>query len=331
MKTDVVLFGASRLGQVAYLFLKEQCNILFFCDNDPNKWEKKVEGTDLTVISPNKLKEIDNLKIIITSSYSKEISNQLQNMCITNYEVFSVNISYNCLYDIKIRELNLGKFIFDLDREIGLDNLTYLTGGSSLLDYVFLKAIILKFNLQTYLEIGTFMGESIAAISDLAKKCYSISLPDQSLDSFFKKINKRNFSRYFSYKKNNIIHYQQDSKLFNFEQFDEEIDLVFIDGDHSYEAIIADTVNIFNFINPKNTIVVWHDFKDYRNMYRMTTVNAVLNGVPKDYHNNIFSVDRNMCGVFLPEKYIPFFSFVSYSDKLYSYETRIKVKRNSLF
>lgn len=330
MKTNVVLFGASRLGQAAYVMLKDQDNIQFFCDNDPNKWGKKVEGTDRTIISPNQLGEIENLKIIITSSYAEEISNQLRTMGFTNFEVFTITISYNSQDDLEMNELNLGRFLNELNEEIDFGDLTYVTGGSSLLDYVFLKSIMVKFGLETYLEIGTFMGESIAAISDVAKVCYSISLPDQDLAPFFKEIHKRNFSRYFSYVKDNIVHFQQDSKLFNFDQLAEQVDLVFIDGDHSYEGILIDTQNIFNFIDPKHTIVVWHDFKDNRKKFRMTTVNAVLDGVPKKYHQRIFAVDNNMCGVYLPEKYMSVFSFESQSDELFSYQTIVFPKRNVL-
>lgn len=330
MKTNVVLFGASRLGQAAYLMLKDQENIHSFCDNDLNKWGKKVEGTDLTIISPIQLKEIENLKIIITSSYAEEISNQLRAMNLTNFEVFTVQISYNSKDDVKMDEINLGRFLYDLNEEIVFGDLTYMTGGSSLLDYAFLKAIMVKFGLQTYLEIGTFMGESIAAISDVAKMCYSISLPDQDLAHFFKKMNKRNFSRYFSGEKDNIVHFQQDSKLFRFDQLAEHMDLVFIDGDHSYEGIFIDTKNIFNFIDPNHTIVVWHDFKDHKKKFRMTTVNAVLDGVPKKYHQRVFAVDNNMCGIYLPEKYGSAFSFEIQSDELFSYETKVLPKRNVL-
>ena len=84
---SLVLFGASKLGSLAYQYIEDRENIVGFVDNDPNKW-----GTtffDLPVYSPMELLE-NEYKIIITSSYKDEIENQLKEMGIFSYSIFNI-------------------------------------------------------------------------------------------------------------------------------------------------------------------------------------------------------------------------------------------------
>lgn len=325
MKENVIFFGASRLGKIAKELLGDKYNIVSYCDNDPSKWGTTFEG--IKVISPQQLD--GNTKIIVTSVYFQEILQQLANMGFWNIKVFSAwvnNYTDTLVESFNIREINLGKFLENSNvRQI--DDVTLMRGGSALLDYLFLKAIISIFHCQTYLEIGTFTGESIAAVSDLVRKCYSISLPDDDLEPFFRKMGKANFSRFFSNKKTNVVYYPTDSKFFDYRQIDDHIDLVFIDGDHRYEGVLIDTKKVFQFIDPEKTIVVWHDFKQ-QGKYRMETVKAVFDALPKEIHNNIFAVDNNMCGVYVPDRYLNKFELAKEQDELYSYEVKIKIKLN---
>lgn len=295
---------------------------------------EKINGIE--VISPSRLKQLKNIPIIITSSFTQEISKQLQEMGISNIHFFTCGIEPIATWNTPVKRLDipmidLGDFLGNLGENIKIDDMTFMTGGSTILDYAFLKALIMKFRFKTYLEIGTWMGESIAAISELADTCYSISLPDDDIGivEYFKNVNKKNnFSRYFSYKKKNIVHYKVDSKKFDFTSIQDHIDLVFIDGDHTYEGVKTDTENIFKMIDIQKTIVVWHDFKNIRNEFLLSTVQAIHDALPEHLHKNIFGVDNNMCGVYIPKQYLHNFSFNNDPDVIYSYETTISTKRN---
>jgi hypothetical protein len=87
MKEKAIIFGASTLGEAAYLKLKDSYDITNFCDNDANKWGKLFCNID--IISPHKLKEIKHDKVIIASMYYNQITEQLINMKINNFSIFA--------------------------------------------------------------------------------------------------------------------------------------------------------------------------------------------------------------------------------------------------
>jgi hypothetical protein len=265
--------------------------------------------------------------IVISSIYYEEIAKQLNSMGINNFKVFNFLLQ-DCptkgteakeSREYNIRFLDLGAFLSSIHSDIRIEDMTFLAGGSGLLDYIFLKAVMIKLGLKTYLEIGTWMGESIVAVSEVAEKCYSISLPDDDkkvVDYFKDILNKSNFSRYF----------YGDSKTFDFSIIKDKVDLVFIDGDHSYEGVRKDTENIFNFVDIENTIVVWHDFKDIRNKFIEPTVQAIFDALPANLHNKIYAADANYCGVYIPDRYLGFFDTEEKQNIIYSYNISIMPK-----
>ncbi len=333
----VILFGASQLGQSAYYFLKSKYQIIGFVDNDKSKWGREFEC--LPVFSPDKLLEFQDVQTIITSYYVNQISEQLRVMGIKNYWIFNpvvenTNLKNSRLLSDKFQKVNLGKLIESINRHITIKDLTFLSGGSTVLDYFFLKALMLRLDLKVYLEIGTWTGESISTISEIAEYCYSVSLPDNNeglIKVFEKYCNKNNFSRFFSKNISNVTHFEEDSAVFNYsENIKKKVDLVFIDGDHSYQGIYIDTKKIFEFVGYENTVVVWHDFRTNRNEIVETTVEAILDVLPNQYHSNLYSVDNNYCGIYIPEKYKPLFSLCEDPNEVYSYEVKLFPKINKL-
>jgi len=102
MKKNVILFGASKLGKVAFAALKDEYNICFFCDNDTKKWNQEFLGKK--VISPQELVALkNNYEVIIASSYYNEISEQLIQLGIKQFKIFElINKAYlldECDYD----------------------------------------------------------------------------------------------------------------------------------------------------------------------------------------------------------------------------------------
>jgi predicted O-methyltransferase YrrM len=335
---NLIIFGASTLGNSAYHALKISYNIQCFCDNDKNKWGKKLNGVEIK--SPDILTNEKNVRVIIASMYSEEIGRQLRKLGIGNFYIFKPailskdNLELNKTLrnkdiDLSIQEINLGRFLMQTAESFTVEDMAFLHNGSFLQDYIFLKALAKKFEVRTYLEIGSFMGESISSVAEFADVCYSVSLPDENAKALFKnKYKKNNFSRYFSRKKSNVIHYECDSKIFDFNSIKETIDLVFIDGDHTYEGVVSDTQKIFEAINRDETIVVWHDFKFYNRGYWNSIVKAVFDTLPAHFHNQVFATDNNMCGIYIPKKYLSYFETINEASELFSYEITVKPKRN---
>lgn len=97
LKPKLILFGASKLGEEAYNFLKWDYDILFFCDNSVEKHEKNFCGCK--VIMPNELNDInmDDVDLVITSTYSNEIFKQLYDMGYDNAKIYNRDYSYKRL------------------------------------------------------------------------------------------------------------------------------------------------------------------------------------------------------------------------------------------
>ncbi|WP_413358939.1 CDP-glycerol glycerophosphotransferase family protein [Robertmurraya sp. 2P01SA] len=84
----IILFGASKLGELAFKQLKKQFEIVGFIDNDPNKQgslflDKEVFGIEV-------LKSIKDSQIIISSLYDVEIVKQLTDYGVMKFGVFEL-------------------------------------------------------------------------------------------------------------------------------------------------------------------------------------------------------------------------------------------------
>src|SRR5690606_13932997 len=60
-----------------------------------------------------------------------------------------------------------------------LESFSFLGGGSLPTDIALLKSLCRKFDNAQYFEIGTWRGESVRNVSDVAKKCFTLNLSKQ--------------------------------------------------------------------------------------------------------------------------------------------------------
>lgn len=107
-------------------------------------------------------------------------------------------------------------------------------------------------NPLNYLEIGTFEGRTTANIAqNVSENCriFTINLPPTKKKSFElgRFINKSPFK----YKINQII---CDSKKVNYNDLP-NFDMIFIDGDHSYEGVTNDTKNTLTKLKDDGIII----------------------------------------------------------------------------
>ena len=78
MKPKAVIFGAGLAGQRTFTYYRNQFKIVAFADNDPKKAGATLMG--LPVVSGDRILEVDFEKVIIGSTYSSEITQQLLGM-----------------------------------------------------------------------------------------------------------------------------------------------------------------------------------------------------------------------------------------------------------
>jgi len=103
---------------------------------------------------------------------------------------------------------------------------------------------------------------------------------------------------FFSKNLKNVREILCNSRTFNFDELD-YFDLIFIDGNHSYESILNDTEKTFNLRKDDKSIIVWHDYGFSPETVRFTTLKAILDGIPLSKHKNLYHISNTLCAVYM--------------------------------
>lgn len=122
-------------------------------------------------------------------------------------------------------------------------------------------------------EIGTFDGRTtlnIAANMAEGGHVYTLDLPEQDAgrtaltiahgdESFIKKSESGTRFRASEYE-GRITQLWGDSATFDYVPYTGKMDLVFVDGAHSYEYVKKDTETALTLLKPEGGIIFWHDY-----------------------------------------------------------------------
>jgi predicted O-methyltransferase YrrM len=174
----------------------------------------------------------------------------------------------------------------------------YLDGGSTPIDIALLKKLAQTYNGCAYFEIGTWRGESVANVAQVAKHCTTLNLPDDVMLTMGLDKAYVNLHRFFSASVGNITHIQANSQSFNFNAFHQQFDLVFIDGDHHYESVKTDTSNAFKLLKNNDSIIVWHDYGNTPNNIRWDVLRGILEGCPESKRKYLYRVSNTLCAIY---------------------------------
>lgn len=187
----------------------------------------------------------------------------------------------------------------DLDERISPHS--FLSTSSPPVDMALLKALARRFKDCRYLEFGTSRGESVANVASVAAHCTTINLSDAQL-------RQRGFSeravaiqRHFSKDLPNVTHIQADSTTFDFDTLGERYDLIFVDGDHTYDGVVRDTATAFRLLKDDRSVIVWHDYGDNPEHVRWDVVKAILDGTPPDQRRHLYRVSNTLCAIYTTE------------------------------
>lgn len=182
----------------------------------------------------------------------------------------------------------------DLDDKV---DLFILDGGSLPTDIALLK--LLAKNKKSYFEIGTWRGESVWNVAKNITDCTTLNLSKEEMKAMGWNPKYAELHGILSKKNPNINHLEGNTKTFDFKSLDKKFDLIFIDGDHSYEMVKHDTQEVFKNLAHNNTIIVWHDYAYNPEKVRYDVFTAILDGLPTELHSNLYHVENTMCAVFV--------------------------------
>lgn len=202
------------------------------------------------------------------------------------------------------------KIFPDIQEEINY--FSFQHGTSGILDHVVLKQFARRFTDCQYLEIGSLRGESLANVAEVAKSCIGISLgPDQMRQRRFSQ-NLINLLNFYSKGIPNIKHIEADSTSFDFRSLDKKFDLIFVDGDHSYNGVLNDTQKVFSLRKDEKSVILWHDYSDNGEDVGYEVFKGILDGIPVDKHKNLYHISNTLCAIYMENNELPTFLITPY-------------------
>lgn len=178
----------------------------------------------------------------------------------------------------------------------------YLSGATMPIDIALLRALAQQYNVQSYFEIGTWRGESVANMAEVVPQCTTFNLPKEEILNLTHNKRYADLHAFFSKNLDNVQQLLGNSLTFDFAPYQHQFDMVFIDGDHHYDAVKKDTETAFKLLRSDNSIIVWHDYALDPETIRWNVMEAILDGAPADKRGNIYHVSNTLCAVYLPDK-----------------------------
>jgi len=146
-------------------------------------------------------------------------------------------------------------------------------GNVSLVELLVLAEFVKARRPCRIFEIGTFDGRTtmnLAANAPDDAKVFTLDLPkasarttELSLDAgdhryIDKECSGSRFSR--SAHRDKIMQLIGDSATFDFDPFRNSVDFVFVDGSHSYEYVLNDSLRALEMVREDRGVIFWHDF-----------------------------------------------------------------------
>ena len=196
------------------------------------------------------------------------------------------------------------------DFEATVSPYAYLSGATMPIDIALLKGIARRLGAQSYFEIGTWRGESVANVASVVPQCVTLNLSRKEILAINNNELYADAHAFFSKNLANVTHLEGNSQTFDFSTHKGQYDLVFIDGDHHYDAVKKDTQTAFELLRDEKSVIVWHDYGYDPETIRWSVLSAIWEGTPEEKRSRLYHVANTMCAVYLPsdfrtEKLVP--------------------------
>lgn len=176
---------------------------------------------------------------------------------------------------------------------------SFLEGTSLPIDIALLRALARRVPHCRYFEIGLWRGESAANVAQVADECVALSLSPEDMRSRGLPEAFVRAHGVFTQGLPNVRLVEHDSRTFNYAALGGTFDLVFVDGDHAYEAVKADTRNVFGLLRDERSVIVWHDYGRTTETVRWSVLAGILDGSDESVHGNLYHVSNTLCAVYI--------------------------------
>lgn len=119
---------------------------------------------------------------------------------------------------------------------------------------------------KTMFEIGTYRGRTTRLLAGCAQlsTVHTLDLPPEDMveGGCFHEVNSDLIGLAFredARTRSRIVQHYGDSRQFNFAPFRRQMDLVFVDASHAYEAVLTDSRHALEMVT-NDGVVVWDDY-----------------------------------------------------------------------
>jgi predicted O-methyltransferase YrrM len=174
-------------------------------------------------------------------------------------------------------------------------------GGSLPTDLALLRGLARQQPECRYFEIGTWRGESAANVAAVAATVHTLNLSAEEMRAMSLPEEYIGLHGFFSKDLANVTHLHGNSATFDFAGLNQKFDLVFIDGDHHYDAVRRDTARVFEHLVGPDTVVVWHDASRQPGVPRWEVVAGLLAGLPASAAGHLYQVSYSLCVLYSPQ------------------------------
>ncbi len=187
---------------------------------------------------------------------------------------------------------------FFVDGQAEINHYTFLDGSSLATDLALLKSIAASYPTCEYIEIGTWRGESILNVADTGANCTSINLSPEDIIAMGLDEKYAHLHGCLIKDKSKIKTVYANSLTFDFSTLNQKYDLIFVDGDHSYEAVKSDSRKVFELLKDDNSMIVWHDYGYNPETPRHSVIAGILDGIPVSAHSHLYHVSNTICAIY---------------------------------
>ncbi|WP_165370460.1 class I SAM-dependent methyltransferase [Hymenobacter persicinus] len=173
-------------------------------------------------------------------------------------------------------------------------------GGSLPTDLLLLRALARRVPRARYFEIGTWRGESAANVAAVAASVHTLNLSVEEMRALGLPERYIGLHGFFSQPLPNVTHLHGNSATFDLAGLGQQFDVIFIDGDHSYEAVRTDTRRVFEHLVGPETVVVWHDASRQPGQPRWEVLAGIVEGLPAAAPGQLVQVENTLCALYSP-------------------------------